>query len=105
MPFNRDSLNLEKQFTFYASYHNELVNIIIHLLCIWPILASAICLFQVRFDVVSITKRQHYAIMHYCFLQYTPAFLATPEFLSSAPFGHLVLLNGSFFLSLVYIRK
>ena len=41
-------VNLEKQFSFYASYHNTPVNIFIHLLCIWPILATALVFFQVR---------------------------------------------------------
>jgi hypothetical protein len=39
-------LDLEKQFTFYASYHNNPVNILIHLLCIWNIAASAIVMLQ-----------------------------------------------------------
>ena len=38
--------NLEKQFIFYASYHNHPVNILIHLLCIWNIAFSAIVLLQ-----------------------------------------------------------
>ena len=39
-------LDLEKQFVFYASYHNNPVNIFIHLLCIWNIAFSAIVLLQ-----------------------------------------------------------
>eukprot|EP00697_Spironema_sp_BW2_P014738 gnl/Spiro4/527_TR290_c0_g1_i1.p1 gnl/Spiro4/527_TR290_c0_g1~~gnl/Spiro4/527_TR290_c0_g1_i1.p1 ORF type:complete len:237 (-),score=49.00 gnl/Spiro4/527_TR290_c0_g1_i1:130-786(-) len=31
-------LDLKKQFVFYASYHNQKINQIIHLICIWPIL-------------------------------------------------------------------
>ena len=39
-------LDLEKQFVFYASYHNNPVNIFIHLLCIWNIAASGLVFFQ-----------------------------------------------------------
>ena len=39
-------LDLEKQFVFYASYHNNPVNVFIHLLCIWNIAASAVVLLQ-----------------------------------------------------------
>ena len=39
-------LDLEKQFVFYASYHNNPVNIFIHLLCIWNIAFSAVVLLQ-----------------------------------------------------------
>ena len=42
-----DKLNLEKQFTFYASYHNNRVNIAIHLLCIPILLATGLVIFQV----------------------------------------------------------
>ena len=41
------TLNLEKQFVFYASYHHNPVNVIIHLFCIWPLLATFILLLQV----------------------------------------------------------
>ena len=43
-----DKLNLEKQFTFYASYHNNRVNVAIHLLCIPILLATGLVIFQVR---------------------------------------------------------
>ena len=39
-------LDLEKQFIFYASYHNNPVNVLIHLLCIWNIAFSAVVLLQ-----------------------------------------------------------
>lgn len=35
-------MDLEEQFTFYASYHHDTMNKIIHILCVWPILWSAI---------------------------------------------------------------
>jgi uncharacterized membrane protein YGL010W len=43
----KNAFNLEKQFTFYASYHRQPVNVAIHLLCIWPILSTAILMLQV----------------------------------------------------------
>merc|ERR550519_2540347 len=39
-------LDLKKQFTFYASHHNNPVNIFIHLICIWNILWSALAMFH-----------------------------------------------------------
>lgn len=48
MGFNKEMFDLEKQFAFYASYHSNPVNVAIHLVCIWPILATAITLLQVR---------------------------------------------------------
>ena len=43
----KHSFNLEKQFTFYASYHNNPANVFIHILCIWPILATGLVMLQV----------------------------------------------------------
>ena len=44
--------DLEKQFTFYASYHSHPVNVAIHLVCIWPILATMILLLQVTLQKI-----------------------------------------------------
>jgi len=38
--------DLEEQFTFYASYHHNTFNKIIHILCVWPILWSALVLLE-----------------------------------------------------------
>jgi uncharacterized membrane protein YGL010W len=38
--------DLEEQFSFYSSYHANLVNKLIHLLLIWPILWSGLVLFS-----------------------------------------------------------
>lgn len=76
MGFNRDTLNLEKQFVFYASYHHNWVNVLIHLLCIWPILATAILL-----------------------LQYTPAVTID---LSHLPLGQYMRLNVAFAVMVIY---
>ncbi len=48
MPKLRDVLDVEKQFVFYASYHHQWTNVLIHLVCIWPIFATALCMLQVR---------------------------------------------------------
>ena len=34
------------QFTFYASYHNNLINQLIHISCVWPILWTALVMLQ-----------------------------------------------------------
>merc|ERR1739848_946682 len=74
-----DTLDLKKQFTFYASYHNQWVNIMIHILCIWPILATAVLL-----------------------LQYTPAFVDTPEFLKESLYFKDVKINIALVSVLIY---
>ena len=37
---------LEKSFSFYASYHNNFINQIIHIICVWPIFFTAILFLQ-----------------------------------------------------------
>lgn len=46
-------LSLRKQFTFYASFHNDPVNQFIHFLCIWPILWTALVFFANTSALVS----------------------------------------------------
>ena len=48
--------NLEKHFTFYASYHNAPMNVLIHLLCIPSLLATGLLLFQVSFELIQFRK-------------------------------------------------
>ncbi|ODM95244.1 hypothetical protein Ocin01_11427 [Orchesella cincta] len=38
--------DLEEQFTFYASYHHAFVNQLIHIVCVWPILWTALVFTQ-----------------------------------------------------------
>lgn len=38
-------LQVEKQFTFYASYHDHPVNQWIHFMCIWPIMWTSLVFF------------------------------------------------------------
>merc|ERR1711922_129524 len=40
----RGFFDLKKQFIFYASYHNDSVNVGIHLLCIWNLVWSGLAL-------------------------------------------------------------
>merc|ERR1712062_329962 len=69
--FGKHSFDLEKQFVFYASYHNTPINVAIHILCIWPILATGLVLFQ-----------------------YTPEFMAAPELLNQLSFASDCYLYG-----------
>jgi len=43
---SRGYFDLRKQFVFYASYHNDYVNVGIHLLCIWNLLWSGLAMFH-----------------------------------------------------------
>jgi len=79
MAIGWESLDLRKQFTFYASYHNQSVNVAIHLLCIWPILATAVLL-----------------------LQYTPAFVDTPSLLLESPYFKDVKINFALVATIIY---
>jgi hypothetical protein len=36
--------DLERQFAFYGAYHNNKINILIHLVFVWPILFTALLL-------------------------------------------------------------
>jgi len=77
----RSFFDLKKQFTFYASYHNDPFNVAIHLVCIWQLLWSSIAL-----------------------LQYTPAILPTPSFVTSlSPALADVSINLAFAWSMIYI--
>jgi 2-hydroxy fatty acid dioxygenase len=37
---------LERSFTFYASYHDNFINQLIHIVCVWPIFWTAVLFFQ-----------------------------------------------------------
>ena len=113
-----EKFNLKKQFVFYASYHNDPFNIMIHVICIWPILATAIVLLQVNYCYFTILINKHCfkkllygkdsyrtIILVYSFFQYTPTVASTPAFIENLPFGKDVQLNAAFFLILIYIGK
>ena len=44
---SRSFFDLRSQFIFYASYHNNPVNVAIHLVCIWNLVWSGLALMQV----------------------------------------------------------
>ncbi|CAH0480001.1 unnamed protein product [Peronospora belbahrii] len=66
--------------TFYLSYHSNKINQYIHLACIWPTLVSGLIL-----------------------LAHTKPLVETPSFLSSLPYGHLVVLNWSAVTTGIYM--
>ena len=76
----KTTLNLEKQFTFYATYHSQPVNVAIHLVCIWTILATVLLL-----------------------LQFSPSLVALPSCFNLLPFGDHANVNLSLVFSLVYV--
>ena len=76
----RGFFDLKKQFIFYASYHNNPVNIAIHLLCIWNIFWTALV-----------------------FQHYTPAFIETPDAIAKVPFIGGLPLNLATITTLVYV--
>ena len=70
-----DRFDLEKQFTFYASYHHNHMNKLIHMFCIWPILGTFIILLAHTDPIVSqpeavrnVTMLQEYMIFNWSFL-------------------------------------
>ncbi|XP_019152297.1 PREDICTED: uncharacterized endoplasmic reticulum membrane protein C16E8.02-like isoform X2 [Ipomoea nil] len=48
--------DLEKHFAFYGSYHNNPVNIFIHMLFVWPIFFTALVLFYFTPPIFSDSK-------------------------------------------------
>lgn len=72
--------DLRKQLIFYSSYHNHPVSVTIHLICIWPLLVTAILM-----------------------LQYTPTLAEMPDFVTTGiPFFKYVRLNLAFVMVCVY---
>ncbi|CAI5714380.1 unnamed protein product [Peronospora destructor] len=80
MGFISDRFDLEKQVTFYLSYHSNKINQYIHLACIWPTFVSGLII-----------------------LAHTQPLVETPSFLSSLPYGHLVVLNYSAVTAAIYM--
>ncbi|OWZ20719.1 hypothetical protein PHMEG_0004834 [Phytophthora megakarya] len=75
-----DRFDLEKQVTFYLSYHDNKINQYIHFACIWQIFISALCMFA------SLEE-----------------FSDPPSFAASLPYGQYMLLNPSCILAGVYM--
>lgn len=80
MGFIADRFDLEKQVTFYLSYHDNKVNQYIHLACIWPIFVSGLMI-----------------------LAHTAPLTETPEVVASLPFGQFVLLNYAAVMAAIYM--
>lgn len=73
-------IDLDKQFVFYASYHHNNINKLIHIFCVWPILWSAMI-----------------------FLQYTPVLVPQLQELPVlSTIASIHPLNGAFFFALFY---
>ncbi|KAE8913190.1 hypothetical protein PF005_g10186 [Phytophthora fragariae] len=80
MGFISDRFDLEKQVTFYLSYHDNKVNQYIHLACIWPIFVSGLMI-----------------------LAHTQPLAETPAALASLPYGNYAVLNYSAVMAAVYM--
>ena len=76
---------IDNAFSFYAAYHDNLVNKIIHIICIWPILITA-----------------------FIMLAYTPAllegtFVIPKPFADFIPQGPVYTYNWCFFSAAIYV--
>mmetsp|Transcript_40813 Transcript_40813/g.73067 ORF Transcript_40813/g.73067 Transcript_40813/m.73067 type:complete len:246 (-) Transcript_40813:984-1721(-) len=58
--------DLKEQFAFYGSYHNNVINKVVHFLCIWPILWTANVMFAFTKPIVYLPQ----------VMPYQPTFLA-----------------------------
>ena len=52
MAGERGFFDLKKQFVFYASYHNQPINVLIHLFCIWNLGKTIFCIFLSTFNPI-----------------------------------------------------
>ena len=71
--------DLEKQFAFYGAYHSNRINILIHLVFVWPILFTALLL-----------------------LAYSKPLAPQLPVMAALPFHEYMVLNYSFVFSAVY---
>eukprot|EP00092_Neocalanus_flemingeri_P023378 GFUD01025346.1.p1 GENE.GFUD01025346.1~~GFUD01025346.1.p1 ORF type:complete len:203 (+),score=48.74 GFUD01025346.1:158-766(+) len=76
----RGFFDLKKQFIFYASYHNNPVNVAIHLFCIWNLVWSGLAL-------------QHHA----------PVFMDAPAALAKVPLLGNLPINIAMITTLIYV--
>ena len=79
MAAERGFLDLKKQFVFYGSYHSQPLNVLIHLVCIWNLMWSGMCLFH-------------------C----TPALSPPPQAMASLPFLGGTPINIQMLITLIY---
>lgn len=72
--------DLENHFAFYGAYHSNRINIAIHMMCVWPILFTALLL-----------------------LYFTPSLFNLPPFeLSLSGYKVVLVFNIGFLLTLIY---
>jgi len=58
--------SLETQFSFYASYHHDFANQIIHIIFVWPILWTALLFMAYTPSVVEVTVGSEVVPLHPC---------------------------------------
>lgn len=80
MGFISDRFNLEKQVTFYMSYHDNTMNQLIHFACIWPIFITGVMI-----------------------LAQTEPLTAQPAFLADLPYSQYMVLNYSAVMAAIYM--
>lgn len=80
MGFISDRFNLEKQVTFYMSYHDNKTNQLIHLACIWPIFITGVMI-----------------------LAQTEPLFAQPAFLAGLPYSEYMVMNYSLAMAALYM--
>ncbi|KAF1329317.1 putative endoplasmic reticulum membrane protein c16e8.02, partial [Globisporangium splendens] len=75
-----DRFNLEKQVTFYMSYHDNKTNQLIHFACIWPIFITGVMI-----------------------LAQTAPFMEQPAFLAGLPYSQYMVMNYSAAMAVLYM--
>lgn len=80
MGFISDRFDLEKQVTFYMSYHDNKTNQLIHFACIWPIFITGVMI-----------------------LAHTEPFCAQPALLAGLPYSQYMVMNYSLVMAALYM--
>jgi uncharacterized membrane protein YGL010W len=75
-----DRFNLEKQVTFYMSYHDNKTNQLIHFACIWPIFITGVMI-----------------------LAQTEPLVEQPAFLTGLPYSQYMIMNYSAAMAALYM--
>ncbi|KAJ7535529.1 hypothetical protein O6H91_12G051900 [Diphasiastrum complanatum] len=75
-----EMLDLEKQFAFYAAYHSNKINILIHTLFVWPIILTVMFL-----------------------IAFSKPIVPSPQFFEILPQAQYMVLNWSFVFTTVYV--
>ncbi|CAG7720251.1 unnamed protein product [Allacma fusca] len=97
-------VDLDKQFVFYASYHHDKINKLIHIVCVWPILWSAMVFCQYAPIVAPDSLNNLVSFAHPLNLAFIVAlFYATCYILMEQKAGTFAA--GLVFLSLLFSRS